>query len=161
MTKPVVKKSFKMIEGAKAIDTAIKSIATRGKKFEADIHQAAVSVLVHADKHGDITLAQKLIEAVPNLARKNALREWLMAFGKFGYDSENKTMTYNGKGSTLVEEAIETPFWVFKPEKDETLFDLNAAIHNLIKRAENAAAKGAKVPAAQLNKLRTLDKVAD
>lgn len=85
MAKATKQPAFKIIESAKAIDTAIASIAKRGKTLQADIHVAAVSCLVHADKHGDITLAVKLVEAVPSLARKNALRDWFIAHGKFSY----------------------------------------------------------------------------
>lgn len=152
----MTKATFKMLDGAKAIDTAIKSIATRGKTLERDIHIAAVSCLNHADLHGDITLAQKLVEAVPSLARKNALKDWFLAHGKFSYDMENKALTYNKKGVTLLQEAIETPFWVFKPEAEYKPFDINAAVAQLVQRAEKAVEKGEKVPTDKLEALRKL-----
>lgn len=155
-TKTVKEPAFKLLDGAKAIDTAIKSIQTRGKSLEKDIHVAAVSVLVHADKHGDITLAQKLVDAVPTMARKNALRDWLLAHGKFSYDAQNKTLTYNKGAVTLVEEAIAMPFWEFKPEAEYVAFDINAAIAQLVKRAESAIAKGEVVPTAKLEQIRKL-----
>lgn len=150
------KTAFKMIEGAKAIDTAIKSIATRGKTLERDIHVAAVSSLNHAELHGDITLAQKLVDAVPTMARKNALRDWFLAHGKFSYDVENKTLTFNKKGVTLLQEAIDTPFWEFKPEPEYKPFDINAAVQQLVARAEKAVEKGEKVPTDKLEALRKL-----
>ena len=157
MTKATkTKTAFKMLDGAKAIDTAIKSIATRGKTLERDIHVAAVSCLVHADKHGDVTLAQKLVEAVPSLVRKNALRDWFQAHGKFGYDLQAKTFTFDKKGTTMIDEAIATPFWEFKQEAAYKGFDINAAVLQLVKRAENAIEKGEKVPADKLEALRAL-----
>lgn len=157
MAKATVKKpAFKIIEGAKAIDTAIKSIATRGKSLERDIHVAAVSCLMHADQHGDVTLAQKLVDAVPQLARKNALRDWFLAHGKFSYDMEGKVLTYNKKGVTLQEDAINTPFWEFKPEPEYKPFDMQAAVLQLVARAEKAIEKGEKVPTDKLTKLREL-----
>lgn len=152
----MTKQTFKMLEGAKAIDTAIKSISTRGKTLERDIHVAAVSSLNHAELHGDITLAQKLVDAVPTMARKNALRDWFLAHGKFSYDVENKTLTFNKKGVTLLQEAIDTPFWAFKPEPEYTPFDINAAVAHLLKRAEKAVEKGEKVPTQKLEALRKL-----
>ena len=152
----MTKATFKIIESAKAIDTAIKSIATRGKSLERDIHVAAVSCLVHADKHGDVTLAQKLVEAVPSLARKNALRDWFMAHGKFGYSMEEKAFTYDKKATTHTEAAIETPFWLFKPEAEYKPLDLQAAILQLVKRVDAAVEKGEKLPADKVEALRKL-----
>jgi hypothetical protein len=158
MAKATEKKApaFKYIEGAKAIDTAIKSIATRGKSLERDIHVAAVSCLMHADMHGDVTLAQKLVEAVPSLTRKNALRDWFQAHGKFGYDVQGKTLTFDKKGNTLLDAAIATPFWEFKQETAYNGFNIEAAVLQLVKRAEKAIEKGEKVPAAKLEALRKL-----
>ena len=152
----MAKATFKIIDGAKAIDTAIKSINTRGKSLERDIHVAAVSCLVHADKHGDVTLAQKLVDAVPSLARKNALRDWFIAHGKFDYDMTNKALTFNKKGTTLTDEAIATPFWEFKQEAEYKPFNLEAAVLQLVKRAESAIEKGEKVPSDKLKQLQSL-----
>lgn len=145
-----------MLEGAKAIDTAIKSISRRGKTLERDIHVAAVSSLNHAELHGDITLAQKLVDAIPTMARKNALKDWFLAHGKFSYDMANKALTYNKNGVTLLQEAIETPFWVFKPEAEYKPFDINTAVAQLVHRAEKAVEKGEKVPTQKLEALRKL-----
>lgn len=151
--KPV---AFKMLDGAKAIDTAIKSIASRGKTLEKDIHQAAVSCLVHADKHGDITLASKLVDAVPSLARKNALRDWFIAHGKFSWSMEAKAFTFNKQAVTQLEAAIATPFWEFKTEAEYKPFNMEAAVLQLVKRAESAIEKGEKVPTEKLAQLRKL-----
>lgn len=149
-------KAFVMYDGAKAIDTAIKSVATRGKKIDADIHKIAVSCLVHADKHGDVTLAQKLVQAMPKSGRANALKDWFLAFGKFTYDSTSKSLAYDKKAVTLTEEAISMPFWEFKPEPEYVPFDINARIARLVKDAEKASAKGEKVPAETLKALSAL-----
>lgn len=138
----MTKSTFKMLDGAKAIDTAIKSINTRGKSLQRDIHVAAVSCLNHADKHGDVTLAQKLVDAVPTLARKNALRDWFIAHGKFSYDATEKVLTFNKKGTTQLEQAIAMPFWEFKQEAAYVPFDIQAAILTLVKRAEKAVNNG-------------------
>lgn len=152
----MAKATFKIIDNAKAIDVAIKSIASRGKTLERDIHVAAVSCLNHADKHGDVTLAQKLVDAVPSLVRKNALRDWFMAHGKFSYDMTEKTLKHNSKGKTQLQVAIDTPFWEFKPEAEYKPLDLQAAILQLVKRAEHAIEKGEKLPADKLEALRKL-----
>lgn len=138
---------IKILTGADTIKAAIASINKRGKAFDKDVHIAAVSCLVHADKHGDITLANKLIEALPASQRKNALRDWFLAFGKFNYDAQNKVFTFNGEATTQAAEAINTPFWEFKPEAVYVPFNAVAFLNSAIKRVENAAAKGENVPA--------------
>jgi hypothetical protein len=152
MTKEVLKTTksvpvqIKIITGADAIGKAIASLAKRGKAFDKDVHIAAMSCLIHADKHGDITLANKLIDALPASQRKNALRDWFLAFGKFNYDQQNKTFTFNGAVQTQEAEAMSTPFWEFKPEAAYVPFNAIAFLNSAIKRVENAAAKGEAVP---------------
>lgn len=150
------KTKLALLIGAATIGKAIASIATRGKKFEKDVHIAACSVLNHVELHGDITLANKLIEAVPTLARKNALRDWFIAFGKLGYDAKNKTMTYDKNKVTLQDDANDTPFWEFKPEAEYVPFDLTAAIQNVLKRAQKAAEHGDKLDTEKLKALSAL-----
>ena len=147
---------IKLLDGSTAINTAIDSIKTRGKSLEKDIHVAAVSCLVHADKHGDITLAEKLVQAVPSLARKNALRDWFIAHGKFNYDAKSKSFTYDKTSETLVEEATVTPFWEFKPEVEYKPFDLDAAVQTVLKRAVKAMERGDELPQDKLEALRKI-----
>lgn len=137
---------MKILTGAAAINAAITSIAKRGKAFDKDVHIAAVSTLMHADQHGDITLAQKLVDALPASQRKNALRDWFLAFGKFGYDQQNKTFTYNGEATTKTQEAMEKPFWAFKPEPAYVPFNASDFINNAIKRVNKAIKDGEDVP---------------
>ena len=150
------KQKLTLLIGAAVIGKAIVSIQTRGKKFEKDVHIAACSVLNHVQLHGDITLANNLIKAVPTLARKNALRDWFMAFGKLSYDAKNKTMTYDKTKVTLQDEANETPFWEFKPEAEYVPFDLTAAIQNILNRAKKAAEHGDKLDETKLKALAAL-----
>lgn len=152
----MTKVELKLLTGASAINTAIASISKRGKSLEKDIHVAAVSCLIHADKHGDITLAEKLVQAVPSLARKNALRDWFIAHGKFDYDAKAKQFKFDKASTTLVEEATVTPFWDFKPEKEYIPFDLDKAIDTIIKRASKAIENGDKLDLDKVEAIRKL-----
>lgn len=152
MTKVTKAPAFKMLD-EKAIATTIASIAKRGKTLERDIHIAAVSTLNHADKCGDTTLAQRLVCAVPSLARKNALRDWFVAMGKFKYDVETKTLRHDKAKTTNLELAIATPFWEFKQEAAYVPFDMQAAIISLVKRADKAMQHGDKVDKTALAQL--------
>lgn len=136
------KTSLKLLTGATAINTAINSIQNRSKKLAQDIHVCAVSCLMHADQHGDITLAARLVQALPDMTRKNALLDWLQAFGKFGWDADAKALTFDKTKKTNKEGACETPFWVFKPETEYKPFDLKAELARLVAKATKAAEKG-------------------
>ena len=156
MTKAI---KMKILTGADVINAAIKSIAKRGKAFDKDVHVAAVSTLVHADKHGDITLAQKLVDALPASQRKNALRDWFLAYGKFSYDMQNKAFTYKKDAVTQLETAINTPFWEFKPEAAYVPFDAVKFIEQAVKRVTKAVNDGEKVPEALVTGLQDLQAV--
>lgn len=137
-------KTFKTLAGAAAINAAISSIQGRGKKLALDIHICAVSTLLHADQHGDITLAAKLVQALPDFSRRNALLDWFQAFGKFGWDADAKALTFDKTKKTQRIEAIETPFWDFKPEAEYKPFVLAAELKKLVDKAVKAQERGDK-----------------
>src|SRR5690606_28981785 len=72
---------MKILQTAAEVAKAIVSIASRGATPDGDIHTAGVAVLYHAAEHGDATLADKLVHAMPKGGRKLALVEWMLAFG--------------------------------------------------------------------------------
>ena len=146
-----------VITGADAIGKAITSISTRGKAMDKLIHTVAVSTLIHADKHGDITLANKLLAAMPKTARSNALKDWFITFGKFSYDEKNKALAYNKAATTQTVKATNTPYWEFKPEAKYVPFDAATFLSQAIKRVEKAINDGEKVPTALLTGLTTLN----
>lgn len=73
---------MKLIQGAAAINKAIASIQNRGAKLDGDIHLCGVSALAHASEHGDPSLCDKLVQAMPKGSRKLALVEWMLAYGQ-------------------------------------------------------------------------------
>lgn len=138
----------KMIEGTTKAATetlvgkAIASIQARGKLLQRDIHVAAVSCLKHVELHGDVTLVNRLIDAVPDMTRKNVLRDWFCAFGKLTADEKAKTLVYNRDAVTMLAEATSTPFWSFKPEPAWVPFNFDKMIKAVIAKADKAKAKG-------------------
>lgn len=129
---------MKLITDTKALTTAINSIASRGKKLEADIHVAACSCLHHADAHNNADPMLRLLAALPNLARKNALIAWAQDFGKFTVNEEGTGLAYDKTKSTDLEAAQAKPFWEYKPEAPFKAFDLQAELARLLKRADAA-----------------------
>lgn len=152
-------KAMTLIEGATAIDAAIKSIQTRGKSMDRDIHIAACSILNHVEKHGDYTKAIKLVNAMGQSARKNALKDWFLAFGKLSWNAETKDFTFNKNAVTMLSEAIAMPFWDFKPEPEYKPFDFNASVQAILSKATKAVERGDIVPQDKIEALRKLVEV--
>lgn len=143
---------MKIMTSAAEITKAITSIKGRGAKLDADIHRAAVSILNHATEHGDTTLADNLVHAMPKGARKLALVEWMLAFGQIAkLDKEaDKDAIAAGRLFKLdrtrkldIEGAIATPWTDFKPEAAVLdAFDVQAAVASVMGRLTKAAAAG-------------------
>lgn len=123
---------------AKAIK-AVEAVQATGAKLADDIHVVACSALYHAQEHGDVTLMQRVVNALPGFARRNALLAWAVAFGKFSIDEDGTNVIYDKHSETKLELAMAKPFWDFKPEAAFKPFDLQEEMAKLIKRAEKAA----------------------
>lgn len=142
---------------AAQINKAIVSIAARGKKLDADIQSAGLAIINHVQEHGDTTLADKLVNALPKGSRKLALVEWLLAFSKMrlldkanpedaariatgAYFAFDKTKTTN------LEAATEKPWFDFKPEAPIlTAFDAQAAVQSVLTKLTRAVAGGLEI----------------
>lgn len=153
----------KLINGVKDIEAAIASIQKAGKKLDRNIHIAGLSILNHIEEHGDITLAQRLIDAMPLGSRHHAMREWFIAFGKLKWNMKEKAFEYDKKATTDLEAANKKPFYEFRAQKaaDFKPFNLEVEIAKLISRAEKRmekAEEGDDIPTATLDNLRKLTK---
>ena len=132
------KKGFVAMDTAK-LNALIDSIASRGKRLDNDIHRAGINCIYHIDQHGDITLAEKLIESMPKSSRKKALVLWFMDNSKLSYNEEEKKYVYDKSKKTSLERAIEKPFWDHSQEvKPISPVDLDKRLESLIKQAEKA-----------------------
>lgn len=134
--------AFRIITDTSALNKAIASIKTRGTKLQADMHTAAVSCLDHADKHGNVTPMRNLIDALPNMTRRNALKAWAEQFGKFRYNEETKAMDYAKDKVTTLDAAIAEPFYEFQPEPEYKPLNMAAEIGKLMTRIANAQKHG-------------------
>lgn len=135
MTKPVkatAAPALKLLNGVAAIETALKSIFTRGQTLQQDIHVAACSVLKHIGEHSDIRLANSLLAAMPEASRRNAMRDWLAFYGPIMFEGDKPVFVKGGK--VLLGDAMGNPFWKFSPEKPYEAMDVQAAIASLVKK---------------------------
>ena len=148
---------MKLLSNVTEINKAIASISKRGKQLDNDIHVAGVSCLKHCDAHGDSTLLDKLVQAMPKGSRKAAFCEWALAYGNVRMlDRENKAdksaieqgrLFAKDKSKTYDEAgAIANKWYDFKPEPDLlTTFDASAMVTSMMKRLAKAQKQGAEV----------------
>lgn len=120
------------------IVSAIEDIRTTGKKLDNMIQVAACSVIQHVAKHGDITLVNTLIEAMPNGSRVNALRDFIGTFGKVAYDEATKAFVFDKEKKTDLAGAQAIMWTEFKPEQAYVAFDLQALLASVLKKADKA-----------------------
>lgn len=138
-----------IIKGKAAIEKAIASIAGRGKKLDEDIHKAGVACLAHASEHGDTSLLDSLVAAMPRGSRKLALVEWALAYGQVVV-LDKKTAKDTGRTFGLdrtktldLEQAIENPWMDFRAEPDPaTAFDAQAAVVAVLRKLGKARQDG-------------------
>lgn len=142
---------------AAQINKAIVSIATRGKKLDADIQAAGLSIINHVQEHGDTTLADKLVNALPKGSRKLALVEWMLAFSKMRLLSKENPedaariasgafFAFDKTKSTNLDAATDKPWFDFKPEAPIlTAFDAQAAVQAVLSKLTKAMAGGLEI----------------
>lgn len=130
------KPAVKLIEGSAKIGSLIDSIANRGKKLDADIQRAALSVMAHHSQHGDVTLINRLVASMPKGSRVNALMRYIETFGAVRWDKDKKEFVH-AKGKKFDLEAASARTWhEFKPDPqykpiDDPFQSVNALIKTL------------------------------
>ncbi len=65
---------------SKKINTAIRSVATTGARFNNLVQDTAVAIIMHAKEYGDCTGAARLIDAMPNSARRGLVVDFFTRF---------------------------------------------------------------------------------
>ena len=124
-----------LVEAPEEIDRLIGSIKRRGKNLDTDIQLAALSAMQHHSLHGDTTLINRLVKAMPSGSRVNALKAYIETFGKVSYRKgefvHNKHKEFNLNG------ALERHWTTFKPEKAyQSIDDPIKLVEKLVERLE-------------------------
>lgn len=143
---------------AKEIDVGIKSLANRGKKFDADVQAIAISILAHTEAHSDYTKADALYAALPAGSRRASLVQWFLSFGKISALDhkipEEKAKIEKGASfkferdkRTDMEGAHKTMWHAMgKPEaKPADVFDVQKAAMSLLQRMRKARKDGVEI----------------
>ena len=147
-----------LLTTASVINKAIDSIARRGKALDLDIQVAALSCLNHHNEHGDITLLNRLWNAMPRGSRRKSLTDWILHFGAVQANTaddkkENPFADARKIKALDLAGATETPWFEFnrpKSEDEVTEFDFVGALEKLVQRAAAAQAKGMEIKGADV-----------
>lgn len=112
---------MKLITDTSKLAAAIRSIAKRGAKLDADIHTAGLSCMEHARLHNDARKLQDLIAALPAGVRKLAFIAWAEDFAPVTVDRETfavKLKKGREDSDFNLPGADATPFHAYTREKD-------------------------------------------
>jgi len=134
------------------INKAIASVLKRGVSLQKDIHVVACSILRVWNTSGDVSKAvsqtNALVEAMPGMSRKNALKSWVEAHAGFVWNTDENQFVYNSKRTKIadddVRQGIDVPFWDFKPEPEYKPFDLEKLLNAMIDKTDKVVKKGVK-----------------
>lgn len=85
---------------------AIGSIGKASAKLTKDVQACAVECVIHAVMHGDVTLADQLVDALGKQGRKSSLRAWFEINGCMFIAKGKNVFSYNkfhklGKADTV------------------------------------------------------------
>lgn len=141
---------WKVTDEQKVIKEMLGAIGSSSAFLRNTVNTCAMSCVLHAVKHGNVTPATQLLEKLGDGWRLNALRHWFLAYGPFRWDVEEEAF-YLHKGSreqyqaelsanseTFVGKMDSCPFWEFKPEAKFVGFDLKRELERLKAKAEKA-----------------------
>lgn len=140
-------KSATVLLSATDATKLIASIKGRGAKLDKDIHQAALSAIDNHAKHGNMSLINGLVLAMPKSGRANALVAWILAFDPMVMKNPAKDaaqpLVHNrdGVGAVDIDKADETPFWEFKAQEGVSVFSFDSYITSLTKGIDKALAQ--------------------
>lgn len=140
--------------------TILKAIGAIGRttaKLTKDVQACAVDCVMHAVLHGDVTLADHLVDALGKQGRKASLRAWFEINGCMFIAKGSKTFSYDkyhklGKADTpeLREALMAKPWEDAVPEPQAvSVLEISAKVDkfldNLTKQANEASTAGVPV----------------
>ena len=138
------------------VDAAIASIARRGLKLDADIQGAALAILQHVHDHREVSLVQKIFNAMPKGARRNSLAHWFVRFGEVAVNTDKESakvrpFLFAKDRSTNLAGAETMPWYAAKEEKAlAEEFNFAGQLAALLKRATEAQSSGKKLVGAEV-----------
>ncbi len=139
----------------------IKTINGNRTKLVALIGETALACIEHAHLHGDVTLADKLVDAVGAGMKRESLRIYMCKFGPMNPASAEKqkeghsftfAKTKRVEGEALAERmaaAAEEPWHAANTEKKAEDWTFDAALGSLMKRLTKQCTEQGYTPSAK------------
>lgn len=116
----------------KQIDAKIKSIKTRGKNIDKDIHETGVAIMQHAMAHGDYTRANRLVDVLPKSGRTKAFIKWFSDHTPYNWNEQEKCFKLpknkDNRRVFLIDEAEKVPFWEYTAEVAPGIIDVDKCL---------------------------------
>lgn len=143
------------ILNVKQTNAAIATLKITGKALDQGIQEVGLSVLYHVGENREVSLAIKLLNAMPKGGRRNALVEWFILFGMIAVNTDKATakerpLVFDRDRTTNLEGAAAKPWYTCRPERPAAeVFDVEAKLRQLLKQLETAKAKGMTVKGEQ------------
>lgn len=137
---------YTTFKSAVDLNKAIDGVVADSKTLQDKIQNVAFGILCHAVKHGDYTMATRLINELADGVRKVALVEYFVLAG-LKINEEGDGFSYWAGADFIKNKAEElktTMWWTLKPANPYKGFDLKAELARLLKKAENEAKKAEK-----------------
>lgn len=129
--------------------TILKNIGAIGrasKKLTDQVQETAVACTIHAVRHGDVTLADQLVDALGKGLRRASLRAWFERQGPFKIQKGKDTFSFvSDKAKDLrdmsddeLTEVLNTLKWEEAKAEEPivSVFDVSEAVDKFIKRLE-------------------------
>ena len=136
----------------KTINKNIRLIKNAGVKLDERIHETGVSIMHHANEHGDFTAMQRLYDALPQSARRKAFVKWVVDHTPLNFEEKTQYFIKSRKTTKVynVESANNQPFWIYtnevKPALDlDKLLQLPTIIEQSEKRIATAVENGVEI----------------
>jgi len=147
-----------------AIGEVLEKIATTARALQSQIHQCAVSALSHTFEHGDFRSVTRLLNALPNGQRVQALAVWFAHFsnnaltikkasGAFSVVLDSSKLGDEMLRMELLDAAMDQDYGTFTKESKPTALTLEKLIGWIEKRAtanDDEVEPAAKAVAAKL-----------
>jgi hypothetical protein len=108
---------------AKVIRSRITQVGTLAASVQQEIHVLACSIVGHALQHGDVTLADALLQGVGKGVRHQALVAWFETFGPFRFNTKDGVFGLNKKSREEINSQHAPNAYVEQLETGTTWFD--------------------------------------
>ena len=125
---------------AKQINLKSEALGRQSVKLQEQIHEHAIVIINHIKVHGDVTVADTLVNAIAGSIRKNALRSWFIAYGGCTWNADKECFRKAKDFTFDIEAATAEPFWLFEPEPKFKPVDFNALLKAALAKAKKALA---------------------